>query len=139
MWPCRRSCRQAWRHRRRLFAVRRSSLLGYMRSGRRDLNPGSLVPQTSALNRARPHPEETRAGSLSVGGTATDAAKLMRLQARIRACRKCVGAGYLERAAPVVDLAGGATDRVLLVRQAPRVAELTTPTPFSCRGGAVPC
>lgn len=63
-----------------------------------------------------------------------DAAKLKRLQTRIRACTKCVAAGYLERAAPVID--GDITDRVLIVGQAPGVVELTTRMPFSGRAGA---
>jgi uracil-DNA glycosylase family 4 len=63
-----------------------------------------------------------------------DAAKLARLHARIRACTKCVAAGYLEQAAPVV--AGNITDRVMIVGQAPGVVELTTRLPFSGRAGA---
>lgn len=63
-----------------------------------------------------------------------DAAKLKRLHARIRACTKCVAAGYLEHAAPVV--AGDITDRVVIVGQAPGVVELTTRVPFSGRAGA---
>src|SRR5438270_10676742 len=63
-----------------------------------------------------------------------DAAKLKRLQTRIRACTKCVAAGYLEQAAPVV--AGEITDRVMIVGQAPGIVELTTRVPFSGRAGA---
>src|SRR5258706_10604438 len=63
-----------------------------------------------------------------------DGAKLKRLHARIRACTRCVGAGYLDAAAPVV--AGTITDRVLIVGQAPGAVELTTRTPFSGRAGA---
>jgi uracil-DNA glycosylase family 4 len=63
-----------------------------------------------------------------------DARKLKRLHARIRACTKCVAAGYLDVAAPVV--AGDITDRVMIVGQAPGVVELTTRTPFSGRAGA---
>ncbi|HTJ61022.1 MAG TPA: uracil-DNA glycosylase family protein [Candidatus Saccharimonadales bacterium] len=66
--------------------------------------------------------------------SATDAAKLKRLHARIRACTKCVAAGYLDMAAPVV--AGDIADRVLIVGQAPGIVELTTRTPFSGRAGA---
>jgi len=62
------------------------------------------------------------------------AAKLTQLHARIRACTKCVAAGYLEQAAPVV--AGRMTDRVMIVGQAPGVVELTTRMPFSGRAGA---
>lgn len=63
-----------------------------------------------------------------------DAARLKRLHSRIRACTKCVAAGYLEQAAPVV--AGDISDRVMIVGQAPGVVELTTRTPFSGRAGA---
>ena len=65
---------------------------------------------------------------------AADAAKLKRLHARIRGCTKCVAAGYLEQAAPVV--AGNITDRVMIVGQAPGIVELTTRMPFSGRAGA---
>jgi uracil-DNA glycosylase family 4 len=63
-----------------------------------------------------------------------DQAKLKRLHARIRACTKCVAAGYLDAAAPVV--AGAITDRVMIVGQAPGIVELTTRLPFSGRAGA---
>jgi uracil-DNA glycosylase len=63
-----------------------------------------------------------------------DGAKLKRLHARIRACTKCVAAGYLDAAAPVV--AGTITDRVMIVGQAPGIVEVTTRTPFSGRAGA---
>jgi uracil-DNA glycosylase family 4 len=63
-----------------------------------------------------------------------DTAKLKRLHSSIRACTKCVAAGYLDQAAPVV--AGDITDRVMIVGQAPGVVELTTRTPFSGRAGA---
>lgn len=70
----------------------------------------------------------------SVGRTRADAAKLKRLQARIRACTRCVTAGFLEQAAPVID--GDITDRVMIVGQAPGIVELTTRMPFSGRAGA---
>jgi uracil-DNA glycosylase len=63
-----------------------------------------------------------------------DAAKLKRLHARIRGCTRCVAAGYLDAAAPVV--AGDITDRVMIVGQAPGIVELTTRLPFSGRAGA---
>ncbi|HKC91877.1 MAG TPA: uracil-DNA glycosylase family protein, partial [Candidatus Limnocylindria bacterium] len=59
---------------------------------------------------------------------------LERLHARIRACTKCVAAGYLERARPVV--AGSIRDRIAIVGQAPGAVELTTGQPFSGRSGA---
>lgn len=59
---------------------------------------------------------------------------LARLHARIRACTKCVDAGYLPAAFPIV--AGKATDRVMIIGQAPGATELTTGLPFSGRAGA---
>jgi uracil-DNA glycosylase family 4 len=59
---------------------------------------------------------------------------LRRLHARIRACTKCVDAGFLERARPVV--AGSIRDRIAIVGQAPGAVELTTGQPFSGRSGA---
>jgi uracil-DNA glycosylase family 4 len=72
--------------------------------------------------------------STSTPHSGADAAKLKRLHARIRACTKCVAAGYLDVAAPVV--AGDITDRVMIVGQAPGIVELTTRMPFSGRAGA---
>jgi uracil-DNA glycosylase family 4 len=59
---------------------------------------------------------------------------LERLHARIRACRKCVEAGHLPSALPIV--AGKASDRVMIIGQAPGAVELTTGLPFSGRAGA---
>ena len=59
---------------------------------------------------------------------------LARLHARIRACTKCVDAGYLPAALPIV--AGNASDRVMIIGQAPGAVELTTGLPFSGRAGA---
>jgi len=59
---------------------------------------------------------------------------LERLHSRIRACTKCVEAGFLERARPVV--AGSIRDRIAIVGQAPGAVELTTGQPFSGRSGA---
>src|SRR5712692_11306062 len=56
------------------------------------------------------------------------------LHARIRACTKCVDAGYLKRARPVV--AGSIRDRIAIVGQAPGAVELATGQPFSGRSGA---
>jgi uracil-DNA glycosylase len=60
--------------------------------------------------------------------------RLQLLHARIRGCTKCVEAGYLERARPVV--AGSSGDRIAIVGQAPGAVELTTGQPFSGRSGA---
>ncbi len=59
---------------------------------------------------------------------------LARLHARIRTCTKCVDAGYLPSAYPIV--AGKASDRVMIAGQAPGAVELTTGLPFSGRAGA---
>ena len=59
---------------------------------------------------------------------------LARLHSRIRACTKCVDAGYLPAAFPIV--AGSASDRVMIIGQAPGAVELTTGLPFSGRAGA---
>src|SRR5213593_1992920 len=56
------------------------------------------------------------------------------LHARIRACTKCVDAGYLDRAQPIV--AGSIRDRIAIIGQAPGEVELTTGKPFSGRAGA---
>jgi uracil-DNA glycosylase family 4 len=56
------------------------------------------------------------------------------LHARIRACTRCVDAGYLRSAFPIV--AGNANDRVMIIGQAPGAVELTTGLPFSGRAGA---
>src|SRR5436305_15246378 len=70
-----------------------------------------------------------------MGLTSTDRARtLQRLHARIRACTKCVDAGYLERARPVV--AGSIDDRIAIAGQAPGAVELTTGMPFSGHSGA---
>jgi uracil-DNA glycosylase len=59
---------------------------------------------------------------------------LLELHADIRACTRCVAAGYLARAFPIV--AGKKSDRVMIVGQAPGAVELTTGLPFSGRAGA---
>ena len=69
-----------------------------------------------------------------VRSAGTDREALHRLHARIRACTKCVDAGLLERARPVV--AGSIRDRIAIVGQAPGAVELTTGLPFSGRSGA---
>src|SRR5215210_6356405 len=65
---------------------------------------------------------------------ANNARALARLHSRIRACTKCVTAGYLPTAMPIV--AGKATDRVMIIGQAPGAVEVTTGLPFSGRAGA---
>src|SRR5213596_738928 len=58
----------------------------------------------------------------------------MRLHRDIRACTLCADAGFIPRAFPIV--AGKASDRVMIVGQAPGAVELTTGLPFSGRAGA---
>src|SRR5439155_9824221 len=65
---------------------------------------------------------------------AKKARALARLHSRIRACTKCVAAGHLPAAFPIV--AGKASDRVMIIGQAPGAVELTTGLPFSGRAGA---
>jgi uracil-DNA glycosylase family 4 len=65
--------------------------------------------------------------------TAASSQALAQLHARIRACTKCVAAGYLRAAFPVV--AGNVSDRVMIIGQAPGSVELTTGLPFSGRAG----
>jgi uracil-DNA glycosylase len=60
---------------------------------------------------------------------------LAQLHRRIRACRRCVRAGLLPVARPVV--AGKASDRVMIVGQAPGAVEFEAGTPFAGRSGAV--
>ena len=63
------------------------------------------------------------------------AGELARLHRRIRACRRCVRAGLLPVARPVV--AGSASDRVMIVGQAPGAVEFEAGTPFAGRSGVV--
>jgi len=64
-----------------------------------------------------------------------DRRDLALLHGRIRACTKCVAAGWLERARPIV--AGKASDAIAIVGQAPGSVELQTGFPFSGRSGVV--
>ena len=59
---------------------------------------------------------------------------LTRLHRDIRACTRCADAGFIPRALPIV--AGKASDRIMIVGQAPGAVELTTGLPFSGRAGA---
>lgn len=61
--------------------------------------------------------------------------ELARLQRQIRACRKCVLAGYLPTARPIA--AGTASDRVMIVGQAPGAVEAEVGRPFAGRSGVV--
>ena len=60
-------------------------------------------------------------------------AALSRLHRDILACTRCVDAGYLPRAAPV--LSGFADNRIMLIGQAPGLREETRRLPFQGRSG----
>lgn len=66
--------------------------------------------------------------------SARDARALALLHRRIRGCTRCVAAGLLPAAAPVV--AGSIADRIAIVGQAPGAIEVGTRVPFSGRAGA---
>jgi uracil-DNA glycosylase family 4 len=61
----------------------------------------------------------------------TSPARLARLHRQIRACRRCVDAGYLPSAAPV--LSGYADNRIMLIGQAPGAVEAERRLPFQGR------
>lgn len=60
---------------------------------------------------------------------------LARLHREIRACTRCVAAGYLPRAAPV--LSGYADNRIMLIGQAPGALEAVRRLPFQGRSRSV--
>jgi uracil-DNA glycosylase len=62
-------------------------------------------------------------------------AALERLHREIRACRRCVIAGYLADAAPV--LSGYADNRIMLIGQAPGAVEEVRLLPFQGRSGKI--
>jgi len=62
-------------------------------------------------------------------------AALTRLHREIRACTRCVQAGYLPVAGPV--LSGYADNRIMLIGQAPGAVEATRRLPFQGRSRAV--
>ena len=59
------------------------------------------------------------------------------LQAEMRACRRCVAAGFLPRADSVAGYRGRIGDRLMLVGQAPGHLSVTRGIPFSGPGGAI--
>ena len=93
-----------------------------------------MGPEAHPVARTASSATVVAVGALAGIRSAADAALLARLQARIRGCTTCVEAGYLDRAAPVID--GRITDRIVIVGQAPGIIELTTRMPFSGRAGA---
>jgi uracil-DNA glycosylase family 4 len=64
-----------------------------------------------------------------------NAATLARLHRDIRQCTRCVAAGYLASAAPV--LSGYADNRIMLIGQAPGAVEAVARLPFQGRSGKV--
>ena len=62
-------------------------------------------------------------------------AALARLHQDILACTRCVQAGYLQQAAPV--LSGYADNRIMLIGQAPGAVEAVARLPFQGRSGKV--
>jgi uracil-DNA glycosylase family 4 len=58
-----------------------------------------------------------------------------RLHRQIRACTRCVDAGYLPQAAPV--LSGYADNRIMLIGQAPGAVEAVRRLPFQGRSGKI--
>jgi uracil-DNA glycosylase family 4 len=62
-------------------------------------------------------------------------ATLARLHREIRGCRRCVEAGYLPTAAPV--LSGYADNRIMLIGQAPGAVEAVRRLPFQGRSGRI--
>lgn len=65
------------------------------------------------------------------------AVPLTALQAEMRACRRCVAAGYLVHADSVAGFRGRVTDRILLIGQAPGRVSVERGLPFSGPGGRV--
>jgi uracil-DNA glycosylase family 4 len=61
--------------------------------------------------------------------------ELARLQASIRACRRCQETGYLQEARPIVS--GRASDRLLVIGQAPGRRSMLKGVPFGGPGGRV--
>jgi len=60
---------------------------------------------------------------------------IARLHRQIRACTRCVAAGYLPQAAPV--LSGYAGNRIMLIGQAPGAVEAVRRLPFQGRSGKI--
>ena len=59
----------------------------------------------------------------------TAVVELSRMQTEIRACRRCVDAGCILAAAPI--LRGNATARIMVIGQAPGIAAAERPLPYS--------
>jgi uracil-DNA glycosylase family 4 len=55
--------------------------------------------------------------------------QLRRIQAEIRACRRCVDAGYIPVSAPILN--GNASARIMVIGQAPGIGAAERPLPYS--------
>jgi uracil-DNA glycosylase family 4 len=77
-----------------------------------------------------------RAGT-SAPPLAQRARALATLQSEMHACRRCVEAGYLARADSVAGFRGRASDRVMVVGQAPGHLSFERSLPFSGPGGRI--
>ena len=71
---------------------------------------------------------------MAVSPSSKAARELAVLHAEIRGCTRCVEAGYLPFAQPTLE--GEASDRIMVIGQAPGEVELTTRRPFTGRAGA---
>ncbi|HKD76100.1 MAG TPA: uracil-DNA glycosylase family protein [Ktedonobacterales bacterium] len=63
--------------------------------------------------------------------------RLTALQAQIAQCRRCVAAGHLVVANPVAGTRGRATDRIMLIGQAPGRLSVERGIPFGGPGGKI--
>src|ERR1700716_489681 len=85
-----------------------------------------------AVAPCRPARDRLRSGTLSV---VASSGTLARLHRDILTCTRCVAAGYLAAAAPV--LSGYADNRIMLIGQAPGAVEAVRRLPFQGRSGKV--
>src|SRR5438093_68726 len=98
------------------------------------LEPSTSRSPSARANRAAPHPVVSLSVYVSDVIDRARERALARLHSQFRACTGCADAGFIPRAFPIV--AGKASDRVMIVGQAPGAVELTTGLPFSGRAGA---
>src|SRR5579884_3328458 len=63
--------------------------------------------------------------------------RLTALQAEIAQCRRCVAAGHLVAANPIAGARGRATDRLMLIGQAPGRLSVERAIPFGGPGGKI--
>ena len=92
-------------------------------------------PRSSARIEHRPPEPGAQVQILSGTLSPKPRSALERLHAEIRACRRCVQAGCLKEASPVIGAAGPA--RIMLIGQAPGALEAVSGRPFSGPSGRV--